>query len=77
MATGLRAYDDSRPEKKLLRDLIDAWKDKDLSLLIDKKGGEKDEQVYKNLIAVGKWCADESAQNRPEMEFVFQTLNDL
>lgn len=75
MATGLRAYDDSRPEKKLLGDLIEAWKD--LSLLIDKKGGEENKQVYKNLISIGKWCANGSAQNRPEMELVFQTLNNL
>lgn len=77
MATGLRAYDDSRPEKKLLGDLIEAWKDKDLFLLIDKKGGEENKQVYNNLISIGKWCANGSAQNRPEMELVFQTLNDL
>ncbi|KAL6433339.1 hypothetical protein ACFW04_006478 [Cataglyphis niger] len=77
MATGLRAYDDSRPEKKFLRDLIDAWEDKDLFLLIDKKAGEKDKQVYKNLISLGKWCANRLAQNRPEMELVFRKLNDL
>ncbi|XP_011163408.1 serine/threonine-protein kinase pelle [Solenopsis invicta] len=77
MATGLRAYDDSRLEKKLLGDLIEAWKDKDISLLIDKKGGEENKQVYKNLISIGKWCANGLAQNRPEMELVFQTLNDL
>lgn len=77
MATGLRAYDDSRPEKKLLWDLIEAWKDKDISLLIDKKGGEEHKQVYNNLISLGKWCAQGLAQDRPEMEFVFKTLNDL
>ncbi|XP_050453434.1 serine/threonine-protein kinase pelle isoform X1 [Cataglyphis hispanica] len=77
MATGLRAYDDSRPEKKFLRDLIDAWEDKDLFLLIDKKAGEKDKQVYKNLLSLGKWCANRLAQNRPEMELVFRKLNDL
>lgn len=77
MATGLRAYDDSRPEKKFLRDLIDTCEDEDLFLLMDKKAGEKDKQVYKNLISLGKWCANRLAQNRPEMEFVFRKLNDL
>ncbi|KYN44712.1 Serine/threonine-protein kinase pelle [Trachymyrmex septentrionalis] len=76
MATGLRAYDDIRPEK-LLVDLIEAWKDKDISLLIDNKAGEENKQVYKNLISIGKWCANGLAQNRPEMILVFQTLNDL
>lgn len=75
MATGLRAYDDS--EKKLLIDLIEAWKDKDISLLIDKHGGEENKQVYKNLISIGKWCANRLAQNRPNMELVYQTLNNL
>ncbi|KYM93626.1 Serine/threonine-protein kinase pelle [Cyphomyrmex costatus] len=77
MATGLRAYDDIRPEKKLLVDLIEAWKDKDISLLIDSKAGEENKQVYMNLISIGKWCANGLAQNRPEMILVFQTLNDL
>lgn len=77
MATGLRAYDDLRPEKKFLRDLIDACEDEDLFLLMDKKAGEKDKQVYKNLISLGKWCANRLSQNRPEMEFVFRKLNDL
>ncbi|XP_024894107.1 serine/threonine-protein kinase pelle-like isoform X2 [Temnothorax curvispinosus] len=75
MATGLRAYDDSRPEKKLLGDLIEAWKDKDISLLMDKKGGEENKQVYSNLISIGKGCSNGSAQKRPEMELVFQILN--
>ncbi|XP_011337953.2 serine/threonine-protein kinase pelle isoform X1 [Ooceraea biroi] len=77
LATGLRAYDDSRPEKKYLRDLIDDWEDKDLPLLIDKKAGEKDSQVFGNFISLGKWCANKLAQNRPEMELVFRKLNDL
>lgn len=77
MATGLRAYDNSRPEKKYLRDLIDAWEDKDLYRLIDKRAGESYEQVYENLIKMGKWCANRLAQNRPEMELVFRKLNDL
>ncbi|XP_032674324.1 pelle-like serine/threonine-protein kinase pik-1 isoform X1 [Odontomachus brunneus] len=77
IATGLRAYDDSRPENKYLRDFIFSWEDKDLSLLIDKKAGGKDSQVYGNLIVLGKWCAQRYAQDRPEMELVFRKLNDL
>lgn len=77
IATGLRAYDDSRPENKYLRDFIFSWEDKDLPLLIDKKAGGKDSQVYGNLIVLGKWCAQRYAQDRPEMELVFRKLNDL
>jgi hypothetical protein len=76
MATGLRAYDDSR-SIKYLRDLIDYWENKDLFLLMDKKAGEKDSQVYENLISLGKWCVKRLAQHRPEMEFVYHRLNNL
>ncbi|KAG7212603.1 hypothetical protein KM043_012896 [Ampulex compressa] len=77
LATGLPAYDDSRPENKFLKDFIDSWEDRDLPLLIDKKAGDKDKQVYSNLIVLGKWCANRMALNRPEMELVFRKLNDL
>lgn len=77
LATGLPAYDDSRLENKLLKDFIDSWDDKDLHLLIDRKAGEKDKQVYNNLIVLGKWCANRLAQNRPEMDIVFRKLNNL
>jgi len=60
-----------------LRDLIDAWEDKDLYLLRDERAGESYKQVYENLIKIGKWCASRLAQNRPEMELVFLKLNDL
>ncbi|XP_011870813.1 PREDICTED: serine/threonine-protein kinase pelle [Vollenhovia emeryi] len=76
MATGLRAYDDSRPENKLLVHLIESSKN-NLSLLIDKKGGEYNKEVSTNLLSIGMWCANEFAQNRPTMEIVFETLNNL
>ncbi|CAL7951818.1 unnamed protein product [Xylocopa violacea] len=77
LATGLSAYDESRLENRFLRDFIDSWEDKDLHLLIDKKAGERDKQVYNNLMVLGKWCANHMAQNRPEMDYVFKKLNDL
>ncbi|XP_043262635.1 serine/threonine-protein kinase pelle isoform X2 [Colletes gigas] len=77
LATGLPAYDESRLENKFLKDFIDSWEDRDLPLLIDNKAGEKDRQVYNNLMVLGKWCANRMAQNRPEMDYVFKKLNDL
>ncbi|XP_076278680.1 serine/threonine-protein kinase pelle [Lasioglossum baleicum] len=77
LATGLPAYDGSRSEHKFLKDFIDRWHDKELYLLIDKKAGEKDKQVYNNLIILGKWCANRMAHNRPEMDIVFKKFNDL
>lgn len=78
LATGLPAYDESRLENKFLKDLIDTLEDEDeLILLTDKKAGEKDKQVFKNFIVLGKWCSNHMAQNRPEMYDVFKKLNDL
>lgn len=77
LATGLPAYDKSRLGNRFLKDFIDSWEDKDLPLLIDKKAGEKDKQVYNNLMILGKWCTNRMAQNRPEMDYVFKKLNDL
>ncbi|XP_012280923.1 serine/threonine-protein kinase pelle [Orussus abietinus] len=77
LATGLSAYDDFRPENKFLKDFIDNWQDKDLPLLMDKKAGEENKQVYHNLIVLGKWCSNRLSKDRPEMELVFRKLNDL
>ncbi|XP_066584677.1 serine/threonine-protein kinase pelle-like [Prorops nasuta] len=77
LATGLAAYDDTRPENKYLKDFIDSWSDKDLPLLVDKNAGEQNLQVYSNLIVLGKWCANKSVKNRPEMELVYRKINDL
>ncbi|XP_071875309.1 serine/threonine-protein kinase pelle [Bombus fervidus] len=77
LATGLPAYDKSRLGNRFLKDFIDNCEDKDLPLLIDKKAGEKDKQVYNNLMILGKWCTNRMAQNRPEMDYVFKKLNDL
>ncbi|XP_076163559.1 serine/threonine-protein kinase pelle [Ptiloglossa arizonensis] len=77
LATGLPAYDESRLENKFLKDFIDSWEDRDLPLLVDNKAGEKDKQVYNNLMVLGKWCANHMAQNRPEMDYVYKKLNDL
>ncbi|KAK2577976.1 hypothetical protein KPH14_008411 [Odynerus spinipes] len=77
LATGFPAYDDTRPQKKFLKEFIDSFEDQYLPLLIDKKAGEEDKQVYSNLIVLGKWCTNRMAQNRPEMELVFRKLDDL
>ena len=76
LATGLSAYDESRLENKFLKDFINSWKNADLPLLMDKKAGEKDKQVYTNLMLLGKWCTN-IVQNRPEMSRVFKKFTEL
>ncbi|KAI4487172.1 hypothetical protein M0804_005321 [Polistes exclamans] len=77
LATGLQAYDNSRPKNKFLKEFIDHFEDQNLHLLIDKKAGEEDKQVYSNFIVLGKWCSNRLAQDRPEMELVFRKLDGL
>lgn len=76
LATGLSAYDESRVQDKFLKDFINGWEKTQLDLLRDKKAGEKDSQVYNNLMILGKWCTN-SVQNRPEMSSVFKKFNGL
>lgn len=77
LATGLPAYDESRLQNKFLKDLIDILENENLVLLIDKKAGEENKQVFDNFMILGKWCSNHMAQNRPEMYNVFKKLNDL
>ncbi|XP_034941982.1 serine/threonine-protein kinase pelle-like [Chelonus insularis] len=77
LATGLPAYDDSRPENKFLKDFMDNWNENDFPLLADKKAGDEHNEVFYNLIVLGKWCSNRLAKDRPEMEFVYRKLNDL
>ncbi|CAK9798152.1 Pelle-like serine/threonine-protein kinase pik-1 [Anthophora plagiata] len=77
LATGLSAYDKSRLENRYLRDFINSWEDKYLSALIDEKAGEKNKQVFNNLMVLGKWCANPLASDRPEMNQVFKKLHHL
>ncbi|XP_015179932.1 PREDICTED: serine/threonine-protein kinase pelle [Polistes dominula] len=77
LATGLQAYDNSRPKNKFLKEFIDHFEDQHLHLLIDNKAGEEDKQVYSNFIVLGKWCSNRLAKDRPEMELVFRKLDDL
>ncbi|XP_032457556.1 pelle-like serine/threonine-protein kinase pik-1, partial [Nasonia vitripennis] len=41
LATGLSAYDKSRPTNKKLKEYVDSFQDKDLHLFMDKKAGDK------------------------------------
>ncbi|KAK0167119.1 hypothetical protein PV327_004558 [Microctonus hyperodae] len=77
LATGLPPYDDSRSQDKFLKDFMDHWNEKNLVLLIDKKAGNFNYEVYFNLIRVGKWCSNRLAQYRPEMVQVFEKLNSV
>lgn len=77
LATGLPAYDDSRPENKFLKDFVDTWDDIDLPVIKDKKAGVQNDQVFGNLILLGRWCTNRMAKDRPEMKDVFRKLNEL
>ncbi|XP_011494581.1 PREDICTED: serine/threonine-protein kinase pelle [Ceratosolen solmsi marchali] len=76
LATGLSAYDKSRPTNKRLKEYIDNFDDSDLHLLKDKRAGEKYEEAYKYLMSLGKWCSNKLAAHRPEMSVVYEKFEN-
>ncbi|CAD6222219.1 GSCOCT00000830001.2-RA-CDS [Cotesia congregata] len=77
MATGLTAYDSSRSENKLLRDYVSAWSDRNSFDLRDRKAGDKNKQIFYHLLQLGRWCSSKFAKDRPEMEDVFNELDNI
>ncbi|XP_034237417.1 serine/threonine-protein kinase RIPK-like [Thrips palmi] len=71
IATGLRAYDDKRPQK-FLRELVK--KHTDVHQLMDPKI-EKAPTIFKSFIDLGIVCVSYTPQERPEMSVVCQTLD--
>ncbi|XP_001599847.1 pelle-like serine/threonine-protein kinase pik-1 [Nasonia vitripennis] len=76
LATGLSAYDKSRPTNKKLKEYVDSFEDKDLHLLRDKKAGDKYIEVYKYLLLLGKWCSNKLAEHRPQMSTVYDKFKN-
>lgn len=77
LATGLAAYNDSRPEHKFLKSFIDSWEEKNLHSLKDRRAGTENEQVFHNLMVLGKWCSNQLSMDRPEMVSVLRKLDEL
>ncbi|XP_015592030.1 serine/threonine-protein kinase pelle isoform X2 [Cephus cinctus] len=77
LSTGLAAYDGSRPQYKFLKQFVDSWSECDIPLMMDKTAGKEKEEVFKNLLFIGKWCTNSHSKDRPEMEYVFRKLNNL
>ncbi|XP_012254506.2 pelle-like serine/threonine-protein kinase pik-1 isoform X2 [Athalia rosae] len=77
LATGLAAYDGGRPENKFLKDFMDSQEERNLLFLKDDKAGKENEQVYDNLIILGKWCSNRLSKDRPEMVLVLQKIDEL
>ncbi|KAL7305194.1 hypothetical protein TKK_0002584 [Trichogramma kaykai] len=71
LATGLAAYDSSRPSNKLLKEYIDSFTIKRLELIHDHRAGDKLRGIAHYLIILGKWCTNKSAHDRPEMSEVY------
>lgn len=78
LATGLGAYNDARPEHKFLKDYVDSCEVKELLYTLkDTKAGIENDQVYHNLVVLGKWCSNRLSKDRPEMVSVLRKLDDL
>lgn len=76
LATGLRAYEESRP-KKFLKDHVEAVSETELSDLADVKAGPDDCATATGLLALGRWCVQYRPKDRPDMVLVLHRLNKL
>nr|BBG28461.1 adaptor protein Pelle/IRAK [Gryllus bimaculatus] len=72
LATGLRAFDEKRPEK-FLKDFIEKYPNNVLELS-DKKPGLVNHLVFDYLMELAKRCVCSQARERPEMEEVLKNL---
>ncbi|XP_069672063.1 pelle-like serine/threonine-protein kinase pik-1 [Periplaneta americana] len=75
LATGLRAYDDSR-QHKLLKEHVESCPKEQLESLIDKKAVPEDIVIFRNLVFLGLSCVDKRVK-RPKMETVLEKLEAL
>ncbi|BES90853.1 Death domain [Nesidiocoris tenuis] len=73
LATGQRAYDDSRAHK-LLKDEVESVGDEGAIRLVDMKAGPDYAGIFFRLIGLGKSCVSSKPKDRPEMVLVLQRL---
>ncbi|XP_049787337.1 interleukin-1 receptor-associated kinase 1-like [Schistocerca cancellata] len=76
LATGQRAYDESR-QKKFLKDHVEACEDQQILTLADRKAGPCDQATFLELVELGKLCVRKRAKDRPEMEEVLKQLEGM
>ncbi|XP_015592025.1 serine/threonine-protein kinase pelle isoform X2 [Cephus cinctus] len=77
LATGLLAYDNSRPQHKFLKEFVKNFNKDDQAQIMDKKAGTEMKSIFINFILLGNWCTNKLPKDRPEMEPVFRKLNNL
>lgn len=76
LASGQRAYDDSR-QKKFLKDHVETFEDQQILSLADRKAGPCDRATFLELVELGKLCVRKRAKDRPEMEEVLKQLEGM
>lgn len=74
LATGLRAYDESRTHK-YLREHVESMSEEKINDLRDTKAGYDDGNSFFTLISIGHWCVSVKPRDRPEMVQVLQKLD--
>lgn len=73
LATGLRAYDDSR-SYKLLKEHVENCTKEQLETLVDKKAVPENPAIFQHLVALGLECVKKIPKQRPKMEKVLEEL---
>lgn len=75
LATGLKAYDKYRSEKKLLKEFVQEFvMTCTLEEIKDPLAGEEDVDVYDYFHRVGDWCTENVAERRPTMELIYKHI---
>lgn len=77
LSTGMKAYDDSREEYKFLKDFIECWREDETVLVDVKAGNNYSMEIFGNLMALGKWCSNRKAADRPEMALVYTKFDKI
>lgn len=74
LATGMRAYDDTRRSERLLKNLVDKFSEENIYELVDKNAQPLDLNIANAFFKIGKVATKLLAKDRPEMIQVFNML---
>lgn len=74
LATGMRAYNDTRRSERLLKNLVDNYAEENMYELVDKNAQPLDLNIANAFFKIGKVSTKLLAKERPEMIQVFNML---
>ncbi|XP_063238395.1 serine/threonine-protein kinase pelle-like isoform X2 [Bacillus rossius redtenbacheri] len=76
LCTGLRAYQQDRPNK-YLKEHVEGWSEAQLPQLLDRRAPDDDHGVFLGLVMLGKCCVARQPRRRPDMVGVLRAVREL